>query len=114
MKHESKIKIHVGLDENRVPEKLEWEAEDGGQRKSETKAILLSVWEEATENTLRIDLWTKEMRVDEMKKLIHQTMLGLADTLERSANEEKMAGDMRDFARYYAEKLDLIQKPKDQ
>lgn len=106
----SEIKFQIELDDNKVPEKIMWEATDGGQELAETKAFLMSVWEPETENTLRIDLWNKEMQVDEMKKLIHQTLLGLADTLERSTNEEKMAGDMRDFCAYFAEKLNLLKK----
>lgn len=109
--HKSSINIDIELDENKVPENIEWEATDGGQEKAHTKAFLLSVWEPDSENTLRIDLWNKEMQVDEMKKFIHQTILGLADTLQRSTNEEKMAGDMRDFCAYFAEKLELIKKP---
>jgi gliding motility-associated protein GldC len=61
-------------------------------------------------NTLRMDLWTKDMLVDEMKQFYHQTLLSMADTLERATGEDKMAGDMRDFAQYFAEKLKLVDK----
>ena len=94
---ESQIKINVQLDENNVPEKIFWEASDGGQDLSECKATFLSFWDNKSKDTLRIDLWTKEMRNDEMKQFFHQTLVSMADTLERATNEDKMAADMRDF-----------------
>ena len=101
----SNISIQVGLDENNIPEKLNWEASDTGEKAAEAKAILMSIWDEKTKETLRIDLWTKDMRVDEMKHFFHQTLVSMADTLERATSEDKMAADMRDFCQHFAEKL---------
>ena len=70
----SEIKFLVNLDENRVPEKLTWTAQEGGVNAEETKAVLLSIWDSKTKETLRIDLWTKDMPVDEMKLFFHQTL----------------------------------------
>lgn len=100
----SAINITVHLDENRVPERIDWEAEDGGI-KSSSKAVLLSVWDEQEANTLRIDLWTKEMSVEEMKAFFHQNILTLSDTFERATGESKMAAQMRDFGAYFAEHM---------
>lgn len=107
-KHVSDIKIQVELDENRVPEKLCWSAKDGGVDMADSKAMLLSVWDSNTQETLRIDLWTKDMPVDEMKKFFHQTLVAMADTFERATEEDKMAATMRDFCDYFAEKLELM------
>jgi gliding motility-associated protein GldC len=103
----SEIKFTVELDENRVPEKLMWTAQDGGVQLEEAKAMLLSVWDSNSKETLRIDLWTKEMPVDEMKIFFHQTLAAMADTFERATQDEKMASTMRDFCDYFAEKLEL-------
>lgn len=103
----SEIKFLVELDENRVPEKLTWTAQDGGVELEEAKAMLLSVWDGKAQETLRIDLWTKEMPVDEMKLFFHQTLVALADTFQRATQDEKMANTMRDFCEYFAEKLEL-------
>lgn len=107
VKHTSDINITVGLDENRIPEKLQWSAEDGGVSNEETKAVLLSVWDSARQETLKIDLWTKDMPVDEMKKFFHQTLVSMANTFEQATQDEKMAATMRDFCDYFAEKLEL-------
>jgi len=103
----SEIKFLVELDENRVPEKLAWSAKDGGVELDETKAILLSIWDSKVKETLRIDLWTKDMPVDEMKQFFHQTLVAMSDTFERATGDEKMAATMRDFCDYFAEKLEL-------
>lgn len=105
----SEIKFIVELDENRVPEKLMWTAEDGGINAEEAKAVMLSIWDSKAQETLRIDLWTKDMPVDEMKKFFHQTLVAMADTFERATSDEKMTGTMRDFCDYFAEKLELKQ-----
>ena len=102
---ESKITVNVCLDENNIPEKLQWEATDGGQELSESKAAFLSFWDLKTKETLRIDLWTKDMESDEMKHFFHQTLLSMSDTLERAIGEEKMAGDLRDFCHHFSDKL---------
>lgn len=104
----SEIKVNVTLDENRIPEKLSWTARDGGVDAEETKAILLSIWDSKAKETLRIDLWTKDMPVDEMKQFFHQTLVAMTDTFQRATGDEKMAGTMKDFCDYFAEKLELI------
>ena len=105
--HTSKIEINVELDENRVPEKLNWSAQDGGITKEEAKAMLLSVWDNNAKETLRIDLWTKDMPVDEMKQFFHQTLVAMSDTFNRATQDEKMTATMKDFCDYFAEKLEL-------
>ena len=65
----SEIKFIVSLDEKNIPEKIEWVAEDSlSQDLKESKSISLSLWDDKKKNTLRIDLWTKEMTTDDMKK----------------------------------------------
>ena len=108
----SDIKITVGLDENNVPDKLLWTAQDGGIEQEEAKAMLLSVWDSKAKETLRIDLWTKDMPVDEMKQFFHQTLVAMADTFQRATADEKMSDTMRDFCDYFAEKMDLKAKKK--
>ncbi|MEL4307973.1 gliding motility protein GldC [Joostella sp. CR20] len=103
----SDINLHIELDENRVPENLHWTAKDGGVENEKAKAFLLSVWNSDQQETLKIDLWTKDMPVDEMKKFMHQTLVSLSDTYQRATQDEKMTATMRDFCDYFAEKLEL-------
>ncbi|EGV43518.1 gliding motility protein GldC [Bizionia argentinensis JUB59] len=106
-KIKSTIELNVELDENRVPESLSWTAPDGGIDNEEAKAMLLSVWDHKNQETLRIDLWTKDMPVDEMKVFFHQTLVAMSDTFKRATQDEKMTATMKDFCDYFAEKLDL-------
>jgi gliding motility-associated protein GldC len=106
MSKNSEIKFSVTLDENQVPEKINWHATDAGMDKElDTKAIMISVYDTDSEETLRMDLWTKEMRVDEMKRFFHQTIISMADTLQRSTSEDKMAADMREFAQHFGKEM---------
>ena len=105
--HTSEITLTVGLDENRVPETLNWSAQDGGVDNEEAKAMLLSVWDSKNKESLKIDLWTKDMSVDEMKIFFHQTLVSLSDTFMKATQDETMTAQMKDFCAYFAEKLEL-------
>ena len=106
-KMKSKIELNVELDENRIPEKLYWTAQGGGVSHEEAKAMMLSVWDSKTQETLRIDLWTKDMPVDEMKVFFHQTLVAMSNTFNKATQDEKMTATMKDFCDYFAEKLEL-------
>ena len=103
----SDINIEVLLDENRVPEELFWSAEDGNVYKEQAKAMMLSIWDSEQQETLRIDLWTKDMQVDEMKKFFHQSLVAMSETFNRATQDEKMTATMKDFCDYFAEKMEL-------
>ena len=107
VKSNSEIKIEVSLDENRIPEKMKWSADDGGITDKDSKALLLSVWDSKEKETYKINLWTKDMPVDEMKQFFHQTLVSMSDSFQLATNDEKMSATMRDFCDYFAEKLEL-------
>ena len=107
MSKTSTIELKVALDENRIPETLHWTAQDGGVNNEEAKAMMLSVWDAKTQETLRIDLWTKDMPVDEMKVFFHQTLVAMSNTFNKATQDEKMTATMKDFCDYFAEKLEL-------
>lgn len=100
----TQITIEVELDENHIPEKMTWNAADGGIEKQETKATMISVWDDAKMEALRIDLWTKDMQIEHMKRFYHQILLSLADTYERATNEEDVSQWMRGIAEEFAVK----------
>lgn len=107
----SEIKIAISLDENKLPNKIEWQADDDSQNKlNESKAILLSLFEKDSLETVRIDLWTTEMKVNEMDRFFFQTLKGLCDTYYRSTNNEKLAAQMQNFTRYFGEETGIIPK----
>ncbi|MAW96489.1 MULTISPECIES: gliding motility protein GldC [unclassified Leeuwenhoekiella] len=103
----TEIKLSVELDSNRVPEKISWDAPDGGVKNEAAKALMLALWDHKKQEAARIDLWTKDMPVDEMKVFFHQTLVSMAQTFKRATDDEKMAATMMDFCDYFAEKLEL-------
>lgn len=102
------INITVELDKDHVPTDIVWNASDlQGKDKAHCRAMLLSLWDAHNKDTLKLDIWTKEMTVDEMKIFFHQTLVTMADTLERATKDERITGDMRDFCHYFAEKMEI-------
>lgn len=99
----NEVKIKVGLDENQLPEELVWEASDG-QKESKAKASFVSFWDGEAQQTLSLQLWVKDFGTDEMKRFIHQSIVLMTDTYEKSIGKEKLVQDMRDFTDYFAEK----------
>ncbi len=112
VKRTSTIEIKVGLDENNVPERIQWKAEDKGKKAtpSKAKALLLSVFDEENLETLKIDLWTKEMQVIEMDRFFFQTMRAMADTYFKATQNTELATDMQRFVQYFGEKTEIIPK----
>ena len=107
VKHNSEVKFKIGLDENKVPEEISWSAIDGGINQEPSKAVMISVWDHKKKDTLRMDLWTKDMPIDEMKQFYHQTLVSMAESFERATDDAKMGATMKDFCDYFAEKLEL-------
>ncbi|MGQ0827277.1 MAG: gliding motility protein GldC [Bacteroidota bacterium] len=108
---QSEIKFTVTLDENNLPQKIDWSATDGNEN-STSKSVMIALWDAKENNTLRIDLWTKDMMVDEMKQFYHQSLLSMADTFDRATGETEIAKEMRAFAQHFAEKMELITRKK--
>ncbi len=97
---QSEIKFTVSLDSQNVPETIHWEATDNPSGKTEsTKAIALSVWDTRQKNTMRIDLWTKDMQVDEMKMFFVETIAGLSETIITSTGDNFMGQEMKDLVK---------------
>lgn len=106
MSKKSKINFTVSLDENHVPEKIEWSATDTGEEDvKDAKAMIISLWDAKENNTLRIDLWTKEMMLDEMKHFFYQSIITMSDTYERATNDKPIADEMREFGKMIGEKM---------
>ena len=102
----SEIKFAIELDENNLPEKIQWEATDSGiDGAIAAKSIMLSVWDPTENNTLRIDLWTKDMMVDEMADFFYQTMMTMADTYGRATKYADQVEEMKTFAKGFYEKF---------
>jgi gliding motility-associated protein GldC len=107
----STIQLDVQLDDQKVPEKIFWQAAEGGiVNPTEAKAFMLSIWDLNESACLRIDLWTKKMMVDEMNDFFFQTMMTMADTYERATNQKELAEEMRVFCLGFKTKMETEMK----
>lgn len=94
------------MDENRVPEQILWKASDStADMEQQAKAMLIAFWDGADKSALRIDLWTKEMMVDEMADFYYQTFMTMADTFQRATQNDEITEDMKEFARNMMKKF---------
>ena len=103
---QSNINIDVQLDEARMVETIKWRASDSTvENAQKAKAMMLSFWDGAEKTALRIDLWTKEMMVDEMADFFYQTFMTMADTYERATKHAEIVADMKKFAHDFYDKF---------
>lgn len=101
----STINIQVELDEEKMPEIIEWNAPDGGvDDLQKAKAVLLGLWDGDQKSALRIDLWTKKMMVDEMNDFFYQTFFGMADTYLRATKNTELSEELKAFAKAFHKK----------
>ena len=111
----STISIDVVLDEQKVPESITWNATDStAEDARKAKAMLLAFWDGADKTALRIDLWTKDMMVDEMADFFYQTIFTMADTFERATQQQALCNEMRTYARSFFDKFRESQMKSDQ
>ncbi len=96
----STITIQVELDEQKVPEKITWNATDStADAERAVKALMLSFWDGADKSALRMDLWTKEMMIDEMADFYYQTLMTMADTFGRATRDEVLVNKLKEFSK---------------
>ncbi len=104
--HTSSISIEIELDDNKVPQQINWLASDSSaDMKQPAKSMMVAFWDGADKSALRIDLWTKDMMVDEMADFYYQTMMGMADTYLRATQQTELVDDMKNFARDFYKKF---------
>ena len=105
---ESQITVRVTTDENKVPTAITWSADDSDVANQTAKAMSLAMWDKAQGNAVHMDLWTKDMNVEEMRHFVCQTMMTMANTLEKATNDKAHAMAMRSFTEELAKRLGVL------
>lgn len=101
----STITIDVHLNQDKVPEAISWKASDSTiESEQKAKAMMVSFWDGAEKTALRIDLWTKEMMVDEMNDFFYQTIMTMADSYNRATQHQELVEDIKKFAHDFIHK----------
>jgi gliding motility-associated protein GldC len=106
----SEIKFTITLDEDKIPQSIQWVAGDTGMDgNKDCKAIMLTTWDTKDNTTYRIDLWTKEMMIDDMKRFFYESLASMAETYERATSDHHLAKSMKKFAEEFAKESALPQ-----
>ena len=108
--NQSTIKIDVLLDDNKIPEQITWSASDSSiDSMQKAKAMCIAFWDSTDKTALRIDLWTKDMMVDEMADFYYQMFSTMADTFEKSTKQKELSADIKNFAQAFQKKFRTVQ-----
>jgi gliding motility-associated protein GldC len=102
----SEIHFDINLDENNVPEDIIWNATDKPGDEDHTRAISIAVWDDPEKNTMRLDLWTKDMPVHEMKKFYIDALGGMAQSILTATGDEQMSADMNALCESLGKRLE--------
>ena len=104
----STLKFDLELDENNLPKKIIMNSSDNQAEDVLLKSVMIAGWDDETKETLRVDLWTKDMMVNEMFIMYHQTLVSMANTLEKSTGHDKLAGALKDYCEFFAKETKII------
>lgn len=109
---QSRITIDVKLDHDKIPQQILWNASSSSAEDAQAaKAMMLAFWDGKEKSALRIDLWTKEMMMDEMGDFFYQTLMTMADTYNRATHQKELVDDLKKFAAdFYARSRKLLEK----
>ena len=105
-----KFSIEVVMDENLIPENLQWSSTQGDGESENASAALIYLWNAQKNETFSLDLWTKKMSIKEMNKMMFQTIMTLANSYEKATSEDQLANAMRDFGEFFGEKTKILPK----
>lgn len=108
----STITIDVTLDPNKMVQEISWNASASTAEQSQNaKAMMLALWDGKEKSAMHIELWTKEMMVDEMGDFFYQTLMTMANTYNRATKQTALVEEMRKFADdFYKKSRALLQK----
>ena len=110
VKKRSTITVEIGLDEEKMPVEIKWKASDNKGPSEACKGMLLSLFNERTKETMKIDLWTNDMQVVEMDRFVYQSLRSMADTYFRATGNKELANQMQQFTFYFGQATGAIPK----
>ena len=107
----SEINFKIEVDEKNIPEKIYWHATDGPSDKfEEVKSLSVAIWDHTQFNTMRIDLWTKDMTVYDMKRFYIETLDGMATGILNATGDDFMAKEIQNLCSKLAKHVEETSK----
>ena len=109
MSRTAEIKMTVDLDDDDLPTRIEWQASEGQEDGPVLcQSMMLSVWDSENKTTAAIDLWIKDMTIDDMNLYFYQVIHKMADTYLRATKNTSMASSIHEFGDGFGETLGLV------
>ena len=102
------LKFEVELDENNLPNSIKMLEKKSSNSSINLKALMIAGWDAKRKETLRVDIWTKDMPVNDMFIMYHQNMMGMATSLEKSTGQNKLANALRDYCDFFAKETKIL------
>ena len=102
------LKFEVELDENNLPNSIKMLEEKASNSSIDLKTLMIAGWDAKRKETLRVDIWTKDMPVNDMFIMYHQNMMGMATSLEKSTGQNKLANALRDYCDFFAKETKIL------
>jgi len=111
MSRTAEIKLIVDLDGENLPTRIVWQASEGQENGPVLcQSMMLSVWDSENKTTAAIDLWIKDMTIDDMNLYFYQVIHKMADTYLRATKNADMANSIHEFGDGFGETLGLVSR----
>ncbi len=108
MSRTAEINVTVELDGDNLPTSIQWQATEGqGDGPMPCQTMLLSLWDSEQKTAAAIDLWTKDMTIDDMNMHFYQVFHKLAETYLRATKNAAVAQRIHEFGEGFGEALGL-------
>ena len=107
------IRFSINLDEQQLPTEIEWDASD--ERDGVNKicnSLMVFMWDKAANNSMSIDLWTRDMMVHQMNIHFFHIFMKLADTYQRATGNTDAANTIRQFAQQFSQQVQNSRNPQ--
>ena len=70
--------------------------------------MMISLWDKDERITMGIDLWTKEMLIEDMNIHFYQIFTKMADTYLKATSNNEAAKMIHEFSSEFAKKLEIL------
>jgi gliding motility-associated protein GldC len=100
----AEIKLTVDLDADNVATRIEWQAAEApGGGVATCQSMMLSLWDSEKKATAAIDLWTRDMTIEDMNFFFYQVLHKMADTYLRATKNVPMAESIHEFGNKFGD-----------
>jgi gliding motility-associated protein GldC len=94
----AEISVAVDLDADNLATRIAWRATEApGAGAAKCDSMMLSLWDSEKKSTAAIDLWTREMTVEDMNSFVYQVLHKVADTYLRATKNAALAQSIHEF-----------------